>query len=201
MLTLENVSLNYGSFTALNGVSLHAGQGELVVLLGANGAGKSSIFLTISGIHKAAGGSIRYGDKSLVGMKPSQIVANGVVQCPEGRKLFPGMSVLKNLMLGAYVHRGDGAANRQRLEEVMALFPILDQKKDDPAGSLSGGSGRYPNECRRACGRSPERAAVNRSLWASVGICVDLYQAASGKRQAASSKSKVESRKQICFCL
>ncbi len=139
MLTLENVSLNYGSFTALNGVSLHAGQGELVVLLGANGAGKSSIFLTISGIHKAAGGSIRYGDKSLVGMKPSQIVANGVVQCPEGRKLFPGMSVLKNLMLGAYVHRGDGAANRQRLEEVMALFPILDQKKDDPAGSLSGG--------------------------------------------------------------
>ena len=139
MLTLENVSLNYGSFTALNGVSLHAGQGELVVLLGANGAGKSSIFLTISGIHKAAGGSIRYGDKSLVGMKPSQIVANGVVQCPEGRKLFPGMSVIKNLMLGAYVHRGDGAANRQRLEEVMALFPILDQKKDDPAGSLSGG--------------------------------------------------------------
>ena len=139
MLTLENVSLNYGSFTALNGVSLHADQGELVVLLGANGAGKSSIFLTISGIHRAAGGSIRYGDKNLVGMKPSQIVANGVVQCPEGRKLFPGMSVLKNLMLGAYVHRGDSAGNRQRLDEVLALFPILDQKKDDPAGSLSGG--------------------------------------------------------------
>ena len=139
MLTLENVSLNYGSFTALNGVSLHADQGELVVLLGANGAGKSSIFLTISGIHKAAGGSIRYGDKNLVGMKPSQIVQHGVVQCPEGRKLFPGMSVLKNLMLGAYVHRGDSAGNRQRLDEVLALFPILDQKKDDPAGSLSGG--------------------------------------------------------------
>ena len=139
MLTFDNVSLSYGSFLALDGVSLHADSGELVVLLGANGAGKSSIFLTASGIHKAAGGSIRFGDKELVGRKPSHIVANGLVQCPEGRKLFPQMSVLKNLMLGAYVHRGDKAGNRQRLEEVMALFPILDEKKDDTAGSLSGG--------------------------------------------------------------
>ena len=139
MLTFDNVSLSYGSFLALDGVSLHADSGELVVLLGANGAGKSSIFLTASGIHKAAGGSIRFGDKDLVGRKPSHIVANGLVQCPEGRKLFPQMSVLKNLMLGAYVHRGDKAGNRQRLEEVMALFPILDEKKDDTAGSLSGG--------------------------------------------------------------
>jgi branched-chain amino acid transport system ATP-binding protein len=139
MLTFDNVSLSYGSFLALDGVSLHAEAGELVVLLGANGAGKSSIFLTASGIHKAAGGSIRFGDKELVGRKPSQIVASGLVQCPEGRKLFPQMSVLKNLMLGAYVHRGDSAGNRQRLEEVLALFPILDEKKADAAGSLSGG--------------------------------------------------------------
>ncbi len=139
MLQLDNLSLQYGSFQALNGVSLHAKQGELVVLLGANGAGKSSIFLTISGIRKAAGGSVRYGDKELVGMKPSQIVQQGVVQCPEGRKLFPGMSVLKNLMLGAYVHRGDAAGSKKVLEEVFALFPTLAEKKDDPAGSLSGG--------------------------------------------------------------
>lgn len=105
MLTLENVSLNYGSFKALDGVTLHAKQGELVVLLGANGAGKSSIFLTISGIHRAAGGSIQYDGQQLIGRKPSAIVQAGVVQCPEGRKLFPMMSVQKNLMLGAYVHR------------------------------------------------------------------------------------------------
>ena len=139
MLTFDNVSLSYGSFLALDGVSLHAETGELVVLLGANGAGKSSIFLTASGIHRAAGGSIRFDQTELVGRKPSQIVSTGLVQCPEGRKLFPQMSVLKNLMLGAYVHRGDKAGNRQRLEEVMALFPILDEKKDDAAGSLSGG--------------------------------------------------------------
>lgn len=139
MLTFENVSLNYGSFRALNGVSLQARDGELVVLLGANGAGKSSIFLTTSGLHKAAGGSIRFDQHELVGMKPSQIVAHGVVHCPEGRKLFAQMSVLKNLLLGAYVHRSDPAGNRSRLEEVLALFPILDEKKDDAAGSLSGG--------------------------------------------------------------
>ena len=139
MLALDNVALNYGSFRALDGVTLHAKDGELVVLLGANGAGKSSIFLTISGLHKAAGGSVKFGGQELVGMKPSKVVASGVVQCPEGRKLFPGMSVLKNLMLGAYVHRADKVGNRNKLTEVMQLFPILAEKKDDPAGSLSGG--------------------------------------------------------------
>ncbi len=139
MLSLENVTLDYGSFRALDGVTLHAGEGELVVLLGANGAGKSSIFLTTSGLQRAAAGSIRFGRDELVGMKPSQIVKAGVVQCPEGRKLFPGMSVLKNLMLGAYVHRRDQAGNQRMLEEVMALFPILDEKRNHAAGSLSGG--------------------------------------------------------------
>ena len=139
MLAFDNVSLNYGSFRALDGVTLRADEGELVVLLGANGAGKSSIFLAASGLQKACAGTIRYGDCQLVGMKPSRIVEHGVVQCPEGRKLFPGMSVMKNLMLGAYVHRRDKAGNRKRLDEVMALFPILEQKQDAPAGSLSGG--------------------------------------------------------------
>jgi branched-chain amino acid transport system ATP-binding protein len=139
MLQLENLTLNYGSFRALNGVNLEARDGELVVLLGANGAGKSSIFLTTSGLHKPAGGSIKYQGRQLAGMKPSQIVECGVVQCPEGRKLFPAMSVLKNLMLGAYVHRSDKAGNARTLAEVLSLFPILAEKKDDPAGSLSGG--------------------------------------------------------------
>jgi len=139
MLKFENVSLKYGSFLALDQVSLHAAPGELVVLLGANGAGKSSLFLTASGIHKAAGGSITWNGQELVGRKPSAIVQSGVVQCPEGRKLFPQMSVRKNLELGAYVHRRDPGPSRQTLEEVFALFPILRDKQHDPAGSLSGG--------------------------------------------------------------
>lgn len=139
MLRLDKVSLSYGSFRALHDVSIHAEEGELVVLLGSNGAGKSSIFLTMSGLQKASTGSIRFGNHELVGRKPSQIVADGLVHCPEGRKLFPGMSVLKNLTLGAYVHRRDSKGTQKTLEEVFELFPILFEKKDQAAGSLSGG--------------------------------------------------------------
>ena len=139
MLRLDGVSLSYGSFRALHNVSIHADEGELVVLLGSNGAGKSSIFLTTSGLQRAAAGSIRFGGRELVGRKPSQIVADGLVHCPEGRKLFPGMSVLKNLTLGAYVHRRDSRGVARTLDEVFGLFAILDEKKDAPAGSLSGG--------------------------------------------------------------
>jgi branched-chain amino acid transport system ATP-binding protein len=139
MLTFENVSQQYGSFRALDGINLHAREGELVVLLGANGAGKSTIFLTASGLPRASGGSIRFGKQELVGMKPSQIVQLGVVHCPEGRKLFPQMTVLKNLALGAYVHRRDRAGNQRRLDDVFNLFPILAERRDQPAGSLSGG--------------------------------------------------------------
>lgn len=139
MLKFDNVSLDYGSFRALDGITLHANDGELVVLLGANGAGKSSIFLATSGLRRAASGSLRLGTRELLGMTPAQIVKNGVIQCPEGRKLFPGMSVLKNLTLGAYVHRGDKAGNQRNLDQVFALFPLLAERKDHPAGSLSGG--------------------------------------------------------------
>jgi branched-chain amino acid transport system ATP-binding protein len=139
MLRLENVSLSYGSFRALDNVSIHADEGELVVLLGSNGAGKSSIFLTVSGLNRPSSGSIRFGARELVGRKPSQIVADGLVHCPEGRKLFPGMSVLKNLTLGAYVHRSDQKGIQRTLDEVFSLFPILFEKKDNAAGSLSGG--------------------------------------------------------------
>jgi branched-chain amino acid transport system ATP-binding protein len=139
MLKFDNIALDYGSFRALDGINLHAEDGELVVLLGANGAGKSSIFLATSGLRRAASGSLRLGNRELLGMTPAQIVRSGVIQCPEGRKLFPGMSVLKNLTLGAYVHRGDKAGNQRNLDQVFSLFPLLAERKDHAAGSLSGG--------------------------------------------------------------
>ncbi|HEY0837183.1 MAG TPA: ABC transporter ATP-binding protein [Azospirillum sp.] len=139
MLRLEGVTLNYGSFRALDGIDLHVGPGELVVMLGANGAGKSSLFLAVSGLRKLAAGAIRLNGEDLVGRKPSRIVQAGLVHCPEGRKLFPEMSVRKNLMLGAYVHRNDPTTSRHLLERVFEMFPALRMKKDDAAGSLSGG--------------------------------------------------------------
>jgi branched-chain amino acid transport system ATP-binding protein len=139
MLQCEGATLDYGSYRALSDVSMHVEQGELVVMLGANGAGKSSLFLAISGLRKLRAGSIRLDGRELAGRRPSQIVADGLVHCPEGRKLFPGMSVLKNLMLGAYVHRHDPESSKAILEDVFAMFPILREKRHDNAGSLSGG--------------------------------------------------------------
>jgi branched-chain amino acid transport system ATP-binding protein len=139
MLRLDGLTLHYGAFRALDAVSLEAAAGELVVMLGANGAGKSSLFLAISGLRKLSGGSIRFDGRDLARHKPSDIVAAGIVQCPEGRKLFAGMSVAKNLMLGAYVHRGERRRNEALLDKVFELFPVLREKRRDPAGSLSGG--------------------------------------------------------------
>lgn len=139
MLQLDHVDVCYGSFKALTDISMTVDTGELVVLLGANGAGKTSLFNAISGLVKPTAGDIRFEDKQLNGMKASAIVASGVVQCAEGRKLFPQMSVMQNLMMGAYVHRRDRQGNRKRLNEVVELFPILADKATEPAGSLSGG--------------------------------------------------------------
>lgn len=139
MLQLNNVDVCYGSFKALNRINMTVDSGELVVLLGANGAGKTSLFNAISGLNKPVAGEIKFEGRRLNGLKPNAIVSAGVVQCAEGRKLFPQMSVMQNLMLGAYVHRRDRGGNRQRLDEVLALFPILAEKAQQPAGSLSGG--------------------------------------------------------------
>jgi len=138
MLTLTDLTLSYGDFRALHGINLHADAGELVVLLGANGAGKSSTFRAISGLSRGHG-SIRLGDVELLGMRSAQIVRHGVVQCPEGRKLFLRMTVEKNLMLGAFVRASEKAENQRQLGHVYELFPMLKEKRADPAGSLSGG--------------------------------------------------------------
>ena len=139
MLQLDRVDVCYGSFKALTEVSMTVGVGELVVLLGANGAGKTTLFNAISGLLKPTAGSITLEGKRIDGLKPSALVAAGVVHCPEGRKLFPQMSVAQNLALGAYLHRRDSAGNKRNLQEVLDLFPILHDKRNQPAGSLSGG--------------------------------------------------------------
>jgi branched-chain amino acid transport system ATP-binding protein len=139
LLKLTNVSVHYGSFQALRNINLEVGQGELVVLLGANGAGKSTIFRTISGLSKPSDGTIHFMDKNVGGMSADKLVQAGIVQCAEGRKLFPQMSVSENLILGGYVHRRDKEKQKKSLQDVYELFPILKEKRNDPAGSLSGG--------------------------------------------------------------
>lgn len=139
MLEVRNLSVRYGAYTALHGVNLMVNSGEIVVLLGANGAGKSSLFRTLSGLQRPSGGDAVYNGETLTLGRPERCVALGVSLCPEGRMLFPLLSVEKNLRLGAYTHRRDAAGNQAELERIYALFPILSDKRADPAGSLSGG--------------------------------------------------------------
>ncbi|PGT91585.1 MULTISPECIES: ABC transporter ATP-binding protein [Bacillaceae] len=139
MLKLTDVSVSYGGYQALEHINLSVKQGEFVVLLGANGAGKSTIFRTISGLSKPSSGSIEFNNQSISGLSADRLVSLGIVQCAEGRKLFPQMTVYENLILGGFVHRRDKGKRKKSLHEVFELFPILNDKKDDPAGSLSGG--------------------------------------------------------------
>jgi branched-chain amino acid transport system ATP-binding protein len=139
VLSLQNVSVKYGSFTAVHGINIEVNEGEIVVLLGSNGAGKSTTFRTISGLSKPSEGEVQFEGTSLNKRSPDQIVKLGIGQCPEGRKLFPAMSVQENLRMGAFVHRRKKEEIKQSLEHVYELFPILNDKKNDAAGSLSGG--------------------------------------------------------------
>ncbi|QHS22425.1 ABC transporter ATP-binding protein [Virgibacillus sp. MSP4-1] len=139
MLDLENLSVKFGNFTAVEDINIRVDKGEIVVLLGANGAGKSTTFRTISGLKNPSAGSVKFENEPIHNKTPDRIVNKGIVQCAEDRKLFPEMSVQENLMMGAYVHRKRKAIIKQTLQEVYELFPILYEKRKNPAGSLSGG--------------------------------------------------------------
>ncbi|MBT2658176.1 ABC transporter ATP-binding protein [Bacillus sp. ISL-18] len=139
MLSLKNIFVKYGSFTAIHDVNIEVKAGEIVVLLGANGAGKSTVFRAISGLNKPAKGEIVFNARKINRRSADQIVQLGIGQCPEGRKLFSAMSVQENLKMGAFVHRRKREELKQSLEHVYELFPILKEKRNDAAGSLSGG--------------------------------------------------------------
>jgi branched-chain amino acid transport system ATP-binding protein len=138
ILALENVHTFYGSIEALKGISLDVREGEVVALIGANGAGKSTTLRSINGLTRPREGSIVFRGEDITRRSPHDIVALGISQSPEGRRLFPHMSVLDNLELGAY-QRSDRAAVGRDLERVYALFPLLAERREQEAGTLSGG--------------------------------------------------------------
>lgn len=139
MLKLDGVSAKYGKYLSIKDIGIDVAQGEIVVLLGANGAGKSTTFKTISGLLKASSGKILFNDEPIHQTAPEKIVQMGIVQCAEDRKLFPYMSVEQNLMMGGYIHRKRKAQLKQSLHDVFELFPILHEKRNEAAGLLSGG--------------------------------------------------------------
>ena len=138
MLQLRDVHTYYGSIHAIKGVDLEVREGEIVTLIGANGAGKSTTVRSINGLNHPREGSIVFQGEDITSTAPHEIVGMGISQSPEGRRLFPHMSVLENLQMGAF-QRNDRAAIREDLERVYALFPRLNERKGQKAGTLSGG--------------------------------------------------------------
>lgn len=138
MLKLRDISAGYGKSEVLRGVSLDVNEGEVVTLVGANGAGKTTTLKTLCGLVAASGGSIEFNGHSLLGMAPHEIVDLGVTMVPEGRQLFPFLTVEENLLMGAY-KRSARAVRDQRLAEVLDIFPRVKERLPQFAGSLSGG--------------------------------------------------------------
>lgn len=136
LLTLQGVTVYYGRVRALQGLTLEVLPGEVVALLGGNGAGKSTTLRAVSGLVRPASGHIRFRGQELTRLDPAAIVRLGVAHCPEGRKLFPEMTVLENLELGAYVRAG---RLDEDLRQIFELFPVLRERRHQLAGSLSGG--------------------------------------------------------------
>ncbi len=138
MLELNNVSTYYGNIQALKSVSLHVDRGEIITLIGANGAGKSTTLMSVSGIVPPRSGVIRFDGESISGDAPDEIVRRGIIQVPEGRHIFPGLTVQENLDMGALL-RGDPKGVAADLEYVLSLFPILKSRRNQAGGTLSGG--------------------------------------------------------------
>jgi branched-chain amino acid transport system ATP-binding protein len=138
VLRLEGIRAGYGPIEALRGLDLEVRAGELVCLLGANGAGKSSTLRTISGLLRPRSGRIVFEDREIQGLEPSAVLRAGIAHCPEGRRVFPHLTVEENLAMGAYVRR-DRAAVAQDLDRVCTHFPILAERRRQAAGTLSGG--------------------------------------------------------------
>jgi branched-chain amino acid transport system ATP-binding protein len=135
---LEDVYVRYGAIAALRGISINVEQGEMVALIGVNGAGKSTTLMTIAGVLKPTQGTITFEGQSIVGQSPEEIVRQGLALVPEGRRIFPGLTVEENLRLGAAI-RSDRAAIQRDIDEMCTRFPILGERLNQAAGTLSGG--------------------------------------------------------------
>jgi len=138
MLTLSGVSASYGTVPAIDGVSIEVGEGEAVGLLGANGAGKSTTLRAISGLVRLAAGRIAFAGADIAALPPYRVAELGIAHVPEGRQVFPEMTVQENLEIGAYVPRAKAERSRT-LETVYAIFPVLAERRRQRAGTMSGG--------------------------------------------------------------
>jgi branched-chain amino acid transport system ATP-binding protein len=191
LLEITDLEVRYGHALALDGVSLNVGAGELVGVLGPNGAGKTTLLKAISRTVPPASGRVAFDGRALDGLPAHKVVGRGICHCPEGRRLFPELSVLKNLMLGAYLRR-DQHGIAQDLEKVHALFPVLKTRASQQANTLSGGEQQMLAIGRALMG-APKLLLLDEP---SVGIAqrlkVQIFQSIRAIQQAGTAVLLVE---------
>jgi branched-chain amino acid transport system ATP-binding protein len=152
LLALRNVRAGYRSSEVLKGITLDVAEGEIVTVIGANGAGKTTTLMCISGVNRVRSGTIRFCGREIANSPPHEIVRGGICQAPEGRKIFPRLTVLENLEMGAFV-REDSAEIRADLARCFELFPILSERQRQSGGTLSGGEQQMLAIARALMGR------------------------------------------------
>lgn len=174
ILSLRNIETFYGPIMAIRGVSLDVEEGSIVTVLGANGAGKSTILKTISGIMDAQKGKVSFEGKNITNMDPARVVKRGISQVPEGREVFPLLTVAENLKMGAYLRR-DRAGIAQDLEMCYSYFPVLKERENQIAGQLSGGQQQMLAISRALMSRPKLLALDEPSLGLSPLLVKDIF--------------------------
>jgi branched-chain amino acid transport system ATP-binding protein len=153
MLKIKKLTVQYGPLPALNEISLEVKHGEIVSLLGPNGAGKTTLLLTLSGILKTTEGRIIFEGEDITNLNPHKIVSKGIGHVPQGRHIFPTLSVIDNLMMGAYLHRNEKKEIKKDLDWIYQLLPVLKERTHQRAGTLSGGEQQMLSIGRAMMGR------------------------------------------------
>lgn len=191
MLEVRELVAGYGEVQVLRGVSLRVGRGEVVALVGSNGAGKTTTLRTISGLIRPAAGQVFFDGRRIDGLEPHQIVRLGVVQVPEGRKLFPSLTVLENLELGAYVPEAR-RYRAQSLELVFELFPVLAERRRQAAGTLSGGQQQMLVIGRALMARPKLLMLDEPSLGLAPNVVAEIFRKVGQIREAGTTVLLVE---------
>lgn len=200
MLTLKNIVTYYGNICALKGISLDVKKGEIVTIIGGNGAGKTTTLKTICGLVPATSGEISFLDKDITNKSTSDIVGSGIVMVPEGRRVFPRMSVLENLQLGAYLNK-NRLEIKNDLEKVFDMFPILKDRIKQIAGTLSGGEQQMLAIGRALMARPKLLLLDEPSMGLAPKIVINIFNIISEINQAGTTILLVEQNARMALSI